>query len=149
MTDLWLTIAHHVLVFGLVAMLAAEAVLLRPGMNAGETARLARLDAGYGATAGLVVIVGILRVMYGAKGYAYYVDNPWFWAKMGSFALVALLSLPPTLRFLAWRNRLKINPAFAPAAEEVRGIRLYLRLELLLILAVLTFAAIMARFTRF
>ena len=40
MTDLILAILHHLLVFGLVAMLMAEATLVRPGMRAREALRL-------------------------------------------------------------------------------------------------------------
>lgn len=37
MTDLWLAIVHHVLVFSLAIMLAAQATLVRQGMGgAGE-----------------------------------------------------------------------------------------------------------------
>ena len=105
MTDLWLAIAHHVLVFGLVTMLAAEVVLVRPGLSPRDPARISRLDAGCGINALFVVIVGVLRVNYGAKGAVYYVDNVWFWAKMATFVSVGIPSIPPTIRFIAWRKR--------------------------------------------
>ena len=93
--DLILAILHHVAVFALFGQLIAEAVLLRPGMTAADVPRIARLDAGYGATAGAVLIIGIVRVSYGAKGGDYYQGNHWFWAKMAVFALVALSSIRP------------------------------------------------------
>jgi putative membrane protein len=148
MTDLWLAIVHHVLVFGLAAMLAAEAVLVRRGMGARDAAKVARLDAGYGANAGLVIVVGVLRVIYGAKGYVYYIDNPWFWAKMASFAALGVLSIPPTIRFLAWRKAVQADANFAPSDEAVRGVQTYIRLELALIIVIVAFAATMARYTR-
>ena len=147
-TDLWLAILHHVLVFGLVIMLAAQLALVRPNMNWADAARVGRLDIGYGATAGLVVIVGTVRVIYGAKGYLYYVDNPWFWAKMVSFASIALLSIPPTFRFRAWLSEQKTNAHFAPSAADVSAVRTLLRVEVLLLIAVVAFAATMARYTR-
>jgi hypothetical protein len=61
MADLWLAIAHHVLVFGLVIMLSVQASLVREGMGRSDAARVARLDIGYGASAGLIVAVGLLR----------------------------------------------------------------------------------------
>jgi putative membrane protein len=94
----------------------------------------------------LVIIVGVLRVIYGAKGADYYLHNPWFWAKMASFAAVGVLSLPPTVRFLAWRRALKADPDFVPGAWEIARIRLWLRLELALIVLIVTFAAAMARY---
>ncbi|HXJ02188.1 MAG TPA: DUF2214 family protein [Micropepsaceae bacterium] len=147
MTDLWLAILHHVLVFGLAIMLAVQATLLRESMSADDTARIARLDIGYGASAGLIVIVGILRVIYGAKGYLYYVENVWFWAKMATFAAMGLLSIPPTLRFRAWQAARKANAAFMPASDEIRALRVYLRWELRLLIGVVAFAATMARYT--
>lgn len=146
MTDLVLAIFHHILVFGLVAMLATEAALVRPAMSPAEARRVANVDAGYGAAAALIIVVGLLRVIYGAKGADYYVHNPWFWAKIASFAAVGVLSLPPTVRFLAWRRALKADPDFVPGDWEVARIRLWLRLELGLVVLIVAFAAAMARY---
>jgi putative membrane protein len=148
MTDLWLAIAHHVLVFGLVAMLAAESTLIRPGMTAAEIRRAAGLDAGYGATATLIIIVGVLRVIYGLKGPDYYLDNHWFWAKMGTFALIGILSVPPTVTLIGWRKALRDNAGFVPAPDAIGRVRRYIRIELILVVAVVAFAAAMARYTR-
>ena len=46
MTDLWLAIAHHVLVFSLAIMLAVQASLVREGMGRGDATRVARLEIG-------------------------------------------------------------------------------------------------------
>jgi putative membrane protein len=147
MTDLWLAIAHHVLVFGFAIMLAVQATLLREDMGPEDSARIARLDIGYGAAAGLIAIVGISRVIFGAKGYLYYVENVWFWAKMATFAAIGILSILPTIRFRAWETARKANAAFMPPAEEIRKLRVYLRWELRLLIAVVAFAATMARYT--
>ena len=149
MTDLWLAIAHHGLVFGLAIMLAVQATLLREGMEAQDAARIARLDIGYGASAGLIVIVGALRVIYGAKGYFYYVENVWFWAKMATIALIGILSIPPTLRFRAWASAAKADAGFTPAAEDITRLRVYLKWELRLLIVVVALAATMARYTSF
>ena len=45
--DLTLAISHHVVVFLLVAILAAEFVLLRPGLAGQGIGQLARIDAAY------------------------------------------------------------------------------------------------------
>ena len=146
-TDLWLAIFHHVLVFGLAIMLGAQAVLVREGMTASDTARVAGLDIGYGATSGLIVLVGVARVIYGAKGYLYYVENVWFWAKMATFATIGLLSIRPTLRFRAWQKARAADPGFAPPPAEIRGTRLLVLLEVRLLVLVVAFAATMARYT--
>ena len=145
-TDLILAILHHIAVFGLVAHIMAEAVLLRPEMGAAEIGRLARLDRAYGGIAGVVIVIGILRVIFGLKGYEYYLWNPWFWAKMASFAAIAVLSVPPTRRFLAWQRAAKLDPAFVAEPGEVKATQRLLRAESALVVLVVGFAATMARF---
>lgn len=145
MVDLALAILHHWLAFALVAVMLAEAALVRHVDQPGVVARLARLDAVYGASAGLLVIAGLLRVFHGARGPEFYLENPFFWAKMGAFALVALLSIPPTLRFIRWRRAIRLDPAFTPEPAQVGKVRRLLGLQALALLAVVGFAATMAR----
>ncbi|MEI2430157.1 DUF2214 family protein [Lysobacter yananisis] len=149
LTDLLLAAVHHLLLFALIAMLAAEAVLLRGPIDAAALRRLAGLDAGYGMSAVLLLIVGALRVVYGVKGHAFYLHNPWFHAKLGLFVLVALLSILPTVRFLRWRRALKADPGFLPDPRQVGALRLLIRLELLAVAAILVCAAAMARYGGF
>ena len=145
MDDTLLAVLHHLLVFGLAIMLATQLALLRPGLDAADLRRIGAIDAGYGLTAGLIVLVGLVRVWFGAKGPDYYGDNVWFWAKMAAFAGVGLLSIPPTIAFIRWRKALRADPAALPSAEAVGGIRRLLRLEVGLMLVIPVFAAVMAR----
>jgi len=69
LTDLVLAALHHLLVFGLIAMLVSESVLLRASIDGATLKRMAGLDAGYGVTAVLLLIVGFARVFHGIKGY--------------------------------------------------------------------------------
>jgi putative membrane protein len=147
--DLTLAALHHLLVFGLVAMLASESALLRGPVDGATVRRLAGLDAGYGLTAVLLLVVGLLRVFYGAKGAHFYMHNPWFHAKLGTFLLVAVLSILPTARLLRWRRALRADPAFIPDAAEVARLRMFLRVQLLLIAAIFVLAAAMARYGGF
>ena len=144
--DLILAILHHILVFGLVTLVVAEGVLLRGDLSAPVLQRLARMDRSYGMTAILIIIVGVIRVIFGAKGYAYYVGNPWFWAKMASFAAVGLLSIPPTLRFARWSRAARSDPSFSPPPADARAALFYIRAESVFIVLILVFAATMARF---
>lgn len=143
MLDLTLAVLHHVLVFGLVAMILGERILLRATPL--DVDRLGRLDAGVGGTAMLVLIVGVCRVVWGGKGWMAYEANPFFWAKMAAFGLIAAASIIPTLRFIAWRRARKAGPAFQPDAADVAKVRLWLGIEALLLLPLLAFAAAMAR----
>lgn len=145
MTDLILAIAHHLLVFSLAAIIAAELATVRTGMSGASLRRLGTVDLFYGAIAGGVLVVGFLRVFFGAKGPTAYLPNPVFWAKIGVFALVGLLSVPPTLRILRWGRQARIDPAFSPPEIDVRHVRRFLIAEAALFSLIPALAAVMAR----
>ena len=138
--DLVLAIAHHLAVFTLIGIFAAEFALLHPGIEGRRLLQLGRLDAAYGAVAGLVVVVGIIRVIFGGAGWEYYVGNWAFWAKMVAFLLVGLASIPPTLAIARWRKA-----GTAPSDAAVTAARRFLYAEAALLLFIPTFAAAMAR----
>lgn len=144
MTDLILAVFHHILVFGLVAMLMAERVLM--SVPTLDVRRLARLDGGFGATAGLILIVGACRVFLGGKGWAFYEANPFFWAKVATFLIIGLVSIIPTIRFIAWVRAARADPSFQPDEADRRKVRNALGVEVLLLLPLLAFAAAMARY---
>jgi putative membrane protein len=143
--DFGLAALHHLLVFALTAMLVAQAVLLRGPLQAAMVPRLARLDAGYGAVAGLLLVVGLARVFLGVKGEDFYLHNPWFHAKVGTFVLVALLSILPTVRYARWKKLQRKEPGFAPDAAALARLRTVLRVELVGLAAIFVLAAGMAR----
>jgi putative membrane protein len=146
LTDLILAILHHLAVVSLIALLAFESALLRPGITPDNLGRVTRIDAAYGATATLVIAVGICRVIWGIKGADFYLSNPWFWAKMASFALIGLLSIPPTLALLKWRKAAKQDAAFLPSPDQVARLRAFIGAEVALLGLVVIFAAAMARY---
>jgi putative membrane protein len=146
MTDLVLAIVHHLIVFGLAAVLAAELALMRPAAMSPQTVRLlGRFDAAYGVLALSILVVGFLRVKYGAKGAAFYMHNPMFWAKIAAFAAVGLISIKPTLRILAWQKLAKADAAFVPALDDVSTLRRTMLLEIHVFALIPIFAAMMAR----
>jgi putative membrane protein len=144
--DFLLASAHHLLAFGLVAMLVTQSVLLSRSVDAPALRRLSGVDTGLGLTATLLLVVGLVRVFHGIKGADFYLHNPWFHAKLGAFLLAAALSLIPTVRFVRWRRALKADPAWLPPASEVASLRRIVRIELLLIAVILVAAAGMARY---
>lgn len=143
--DLLLASAHHLSVFTLVAIYAAEWALLRPGLSGQRIAQLARIDAAYGVLAGVVIIVGIMRVIFGALGWQYYVANPVFWAKMAAFVVVGLLTIPPTLAIRRWAKAGKGMNEYAPPEAEIRRHRRFVHLQAGVLLLIPIFAAMMAR----
>jgi putative membrane protein len=139
MLDLALATAHHLLVFSLFGVLAAEAVAVQPNIEMATVTRVARIDLSYGVLAALILVVGFSRAYFAAKGWAYYAHNLFFWAKIAVFAAIGLLSIRPTLAFLRWR-RLGAAPA-----DEVSSVRRWLLAELVLFALLPAFAAAMAR----
>ena len=142
-TDAWLAIVHHLAVFGLLAVLAAEWALIRPGLDADGVRRLTRVDAAYGALAGLVVVAGIARVIWGAKPADFYTGSTTFWLKMAAIATVGLLSIRPTIRYLGWRGAL--DEGRVPSDDDVRWARRMVHLQLAVFAAFPVFASLMAR----
>jgi putative membrane protein len=138
--DLVLAVLHHLFVFALFAVLFAELVSVRRGMDATAVARVAAMDAWYGVLAGLIVIVGFARAIFAAKGWDYYLHNEFFWAKIATFVVIALLSIPPTLAFLRWRRTSTL-----PTDKAVANVRRYLWIEVALFALLPAFAAAMAQ----
>ena len=140
MLDLLLAIGHHLLIFGIFGIICAEFWAVRPGLSGAMVARIAKIDLWYGVLAGAVLVMGFCRAVFAAKGWGYYSHNAFFWAKLGTFAAVGLLSLPPTLSFMRWRKA-----AVQPGDGDIQRIRRYLHLELALFMLLPIFAAAMAR----
>ncbi|CAJ0883485.1 hypothetical protein R20233_02880 [Ralstonia sp. LMG 32965] len=143
--DALLAYLHYISIFTLIVFLTAEAVVLRPGMTPEIRKRLGRYDAVYGVAAVAVLITGGLRVLYGAKGYAFYVHNPIFHIKVGLFILVGLLSIVPTINILRWNKQGKTLPDFVPTPSEIAKTRRWVMIESHLIIFIPLAAVLMAR----
>ena len=138
--DLGLAVAHHLLIFGIFGVIAAELILVRPGIDSATVHRVARLDLWYGLLAAAILIVGFARANLAAKGWDYYAHNAFFWSKVGTFAVIGLLSIPPTVAYIRWRRG-----SVAPTDAQVGTVRLFLRAQIVLFALLLVFAAAMAR----
>lgn len=140
MLDLLLAIAHHILVFSLFGVLFVELVLVRRGMDAAVVARVSRIDLLYGALAGLIVVLGFSRAIFAAKGWSYYAHNLFFHAKIATFVVIGLLSIPPTVAYVRWKRA-----GTAPTDAQVASVRWLLWIEVALFALLPAFAAAMAR----
>ena len=143
--DLILAISHYLAVFSLVGVFAAQFALIRPGLAGARIAQLARIDLAYGALAGAVILVGMLRVLFGGNGWQYYAGNHMFWAKMLAFLLMGLLTIPPTLAIRNWAERAGRDPGFTPPAGEIAHNRRFVRLQAGMLVLIPSFAAAMGR----
>jgi putative membrane protein len=145
LTDVALAILHHFLIFLMAGLLAAELALIRTGLEGRHLPMLGKIDAAYGGVAMAVVIVGVSRVIYGLKGWEYYVYYWAFWAKMMAFLAVGLLSTLPTARITKWRRTAATDSGFSVTAAEISAVRSYLWAEVAVFALIPLFAAIMAR----
>lgn len=142
--DFVLASAHHILVFALVAALTAELVLMRNELDHKTIRRLAIFDGILGGSATALLVVGVLRLIYGLKGWEFYAASHAFWTKMALFAAIALLSVKPTLIFIRWRKA-AASPGYVAPAAEAASVRRYLHIEALLLICIPILAAAMAR----
>lgn len=140
MLDLTLAIAHHLLIFSLFGVLLTELILVRPGVDQACVRRIASIDKWYGLTAALILAVGFSRVVFAAKGWYYYEHNLYFWLKIGTFAVIALLSIPPTIAFIRWPKA-----SMLPGTQAIGSVRRLLWAQVSLFPLLLAFAAAMAR----
>jgi putative membrane protein len=141
--DAWMSVLHFWLVFALVAVLVLEMSYCRGELDAAMVKRLARIDMFYGIFAVLLLIVGFGRAHLGLKGWAFYGSNPVFWIKIALFALLGLISIGPTVKFLRWRKATRGGGSIDPA--QVASARTWLHAELVLLIPIPVAAAFMAR----
>jgi putative membrane protein len=141
-----ITAYFHYLGFMLAfAALTVELFNLKPEMTLDEAKRVAFADAAYGLGATAVLITGVLRVLYFGKGTDYYLDNPFFYAKMGVFVLVSLFSLYPTFTFLTWIKMLQVGEIPQVEIPKVNRISWLIKGELAGFIVLPLLAAVMAR----
>jgi putative membrane protein len=136
---------HFAAAFTVFATLVLEHSLLEDPLTLASAQRLQKTDILFGISAGLVLVIGWSRVFLYEKGSYYYTHNAAFLAKMGCFILVGLISIIPTLEFIAWRpaTRQGMCPSLTPA--KLRRLKLCIRLELLLIFVMIFCATLMAK----
>jgi putative membrane protein len=136
---------HHILAFTLTACLVYEFIAYRKNMSIAEIRRIQRTDLIYGISAGLLLLVGLLRVFFFEKGPNFYMNNPFFWVKLTAFLVVGLLSIDPTIRYIRWNQTLRQNEVPEISEPEYRRTRLLLWLEVIGIAVILLAAPLMAR----
>ena len=136
---------HHVAVFTLVAALAAEFILLRDELTVTSARKIQIADIVFGTAAGVVLVVGFLRVLYFEKGAFYYFHAWTFMAKLTLFVVISLVSIVPTMEFLSWRSAVKQDQVPSVSPRKLLSLRLIIHLELAGIVLILLMAALMAK----
>jgi putative membrane protein len=145
LTDLILAIAHHLLIFAILAVLVMELMIVRPEMSTAQILRVGRLDIAYGVLAIAIVAIGFGRVFLGAKPWDFYIYNWVFWAKIAAFAAVGILSAQPSIRLARWRTAALKDATFRPPPTEVASVRQFMHYEAAVFILIPILAAMMAR----
>jgi putative membrane protein len=135
---------HYLAILVTASFLVAELVLCRPPLAAAHVRLLPRLDVVFFVAALAALATGLLRLFFYAKGPGFYLPSPAFWAKMGLYVAIALLSISPTLSFMRWRRALD-DGGTGPDAGDVRRVRRLVHAELGLLALMPLMAVLMAR----
>lgn len=142
--DLLLAVLHHLAILTVFGVLLTEFVMLRLSPSAAWVRLISRVDLFYGIAAGVVLVAGLSRVAWGAKGAAFYMGNPVFWFKLGLFAVIGLISAVPTVQYFRWKRAVD-KQGVLPDARQLAGARRWVNIQLVLFVGLPVLAAMMAR----
>ncbi len=143
--DAVLAYLHFTAIFILFAFLSIEVVVLKRALDAAALRLLGKIDIWYSGAAIVVLVTGLLRLVFGAKGADFYLQSWPIYVKIGLFLAVAVISVTPTLAFIRWRRQLDHDAAWQVPAGELARIRRLVMIELHLAATIPVFAVIMAR----
>ena len=145
LTEALLAFFHISAILGVVVFLTSEATLCRTEwMNAEIVRRLVRVDRIYLVAAITLLLTGLARATWGVKGAGWYWQQPLLHLKLGTFVLIGLMSIKPTLLFLRWRRQLDATGALPPD-HEVRSARRWMMIEAHLMVLVPLAASLLAK----
>lgn len=136
---------HHVAAFTLFAALVVQLINLRGALTLERARTLQVADMILGISAGILLIVGLLRVFYFEKGYYYYLHSHSFLTKFGLFIALALLSIIPTREFLRWRSAVQAGQIPAVTEAKLKSVRSIVHYELVGVVLIILMAALMAK----
>ena len=139
--EILLRYLHFLGIIGVSAALVGEHLLIADQMTRAEIKRLSILDTIYGIAILLVIGVG-LYMWLGTVGKPaeFYTKNGLFHGKLGMVLIMGLLSAPPTLFF--FKNRKGDQQEIV---EVPKRIVMFIRMELLFLVLIPLFAALMAK----
>jgi putative membrane protein len=118
-----LAYAHLLAILSWVVFIASTTALTREGwFNAAALARLARVDRLAGVAAIAVLISGLARMAWGAKGFGWYLNQPLLWAKLALWLVLVAVGVGASRRIQAW-HRARVAGATLPPLAEVAALR--------------------------
>lgn len=101
----WLLAAVHLLRYGFaLASIIARTRALRRLSGQADLSRVFLADYGWGVTAVILIVTGLMRVFGGLeKGADYYLHEPLFHIKMAALVLILILEVAPMMTLIRWR----------------------------------------------
>ncbi|MCE3252878.1 MAG: hypothetical protein K0Q67_1898 [Cellvibrio sp.] len=144
-TNWLMAFLHHLAAFALFSTVVYELILLRKPFDVPTAQSLLKTDQVYGISAVAILIIGFGRAMHFEKGEAYYFHSLPFIVKISLFALVGILSIYPTIKFLSWRSVLKQQRLPQVSETTLNTIRCLIHIELAAIIGIMLCAAMMAK----
>ncbi|MDR1967276.1 MAG: DUF2214 family protein [Burkholderiaceae bacterium] len=145
MAEALLSFVHLSAILGWVVFASSQAALCRSEwLSAAVVRRLLRLDAILWTATAAVLLTGLARIQWGAKGTSWYGHNPLLWLKLALFILAALLLIGATRRYRRWQAELNASGALPPSAE-VRAARLRVMIATHLVAVIPLAAVFLAR----
>jgi putative membrane protein len=130
---------HFAALFLLAGALLIENMAIKPTISGEDARNLAKVDRACGLGALLSFGFGLLLWLWVGKPASFYSANPVFHAKLGLFFLLLALAAWPAVFFHRHRHSRQESIA-VPGA-----LRIFLRLELILMLVIPILAFLMAR----
>ncbi len=145
MLESWLAFFHISAVIGWIVFASSQAAICRvEWLNATVVQRMARLDRILWICTALVLLSGLARTQWGAKGALWYWSNPLLHLKLTLFLVTAVMMVGPTRRIVRWHRALVQDGALPPAAE-VQGVRRLVMIETHLVAVIPLAAVFLAR----
>jgi len=136
---------HFIAAFTVVFTLCYQRIVFKQQLNSKEVKQLQKADSLYGLAAVMVLIVGFLRVFLFEKGKDFYYTNSFFWIKLGLFAIIGLLSIYPTIRFLKWKKVFPKDRNIKLETKEYMNIKRCINFEVVGLVLMLMAASLMAK----
>lgn len=145
MLESWLAFFHLSAVLAWVVFASSQAALCRGDwLNAAVVRRLARLDTILWVATAAVLLTGLARIHWGAKGAAWYWTNPLLHLKLTLFLATAVMMVGPTRRIARWQRAMAADGSLPPP-HEVQGVRRLVMIETHLVAVIPLAAVFLAR----
>ncbi len=139
--DILFRYLHFIGLFGLVAAVFAQQIMVKRVVTKAVIRKVARIDIMLGMSALVVIITGLMQWFVYGKAAEFFTKNWIFHTKLTLFLLVAVLSLIPTFYFMKNKKGGDDNDIVNVPAK----IRIIIMIENTLIFIIPLLAILMAR----